>query len=114
MSLSIFSISIFIEIKEKSNFYFLYLLLGMKNNLLFVSMLALTIFVCGCNNVNVNQCSESEDCVIDEIQNELVAESDVNEAKDEEDNLVIAEKLEWDEQITVSAWDLDSPSVEAY
>lgn len=83
----------------------------MKNKLLLLSIMALCLFTCGCNENNANDSCEDNQCAPvanESIENEVVEP----ETKFDESEIVIAEKLEWDNQITVSEWDLDSPSVE--
>lgn len=80
----------------------------MKNKLLLLSIMALCLFTCGCNkNDASDSCSDNQCAPVEEkIENEIV------EPEFDETEIVVAEKLEWDEQITVSEWDWNSPSVE--
>lgn len=86
----------------------------MQKKLLCLWILSLSFFMCGCNNSQPTETVQTDDYQCTENTEECDSETPAAHEENntiEEDMIPIAEKLEWDNQITTSEWDLNSETV---
>lgn len=87
----------------------------MQKKVFVLWILSLCFLICGCNNsqqiqAEDFQCNEDNECISEE-QTDITNNNTEEDNNIEEEIIPVAEKLEWDNQITISEWDIDSPSV---